>query len=91
MLQNLNGFSDHLYDRNSLGKKGYCFLCPKKSNIKTSREGISTEYLFPMTLQSNKEILMKVLKKQAPKRERFRGKQTNWWCKDCKKFICQDC
>jgi hypothetical protein len=37
-LKTINGYSNHLYDKYSLEKRGFCFFCSKKSNLKHSKK-----------------------------------------------------
>jgi len=90
-LEAISGSIDHLYDLHPLRKKGYCVLCPKKSTLKALKESDSASCPFELTFQLDSEDLVEMRDRKEPKRVQFRGKQTRWWCKECNKFICNDC
>ena len=90
-LEAINGSLDHLYGLNPFGRKGYCCFCPKKSTLQASKEPNLANCLFRPTFRLDQGDLVEISAQQPLKRERFRGKQTKWWCTKCEKFICKDC
>jgi hypothetical protein len=91
-LKNINGsLSDHFYALNPFGKRNYCFFCSKKSSLGPIKEQETTQSLFQTTFKLNQNDLIKVVRSEEPKREQFRGKKTQWWCKNCQKSICKSC
>ena len=80
--------NDHLYDLNPYGKRGFCFLCPKKDNLNIQKRQKSANFLFQKVYEFNQQNLIEIQRDKQSKQERFRGKSTKWWCKECNKFIC---
>ena len=67
----MKDFSNHSYSENPSKKRGYCFFCTKKSNIKPNKEPKSAESLLYLTLELNKEDISEIEEKKRPKQERF--------------------
>jgi hypothetical protein len=92
LLTTINGsILEHLYALNLLGKKGNCFFCPKKSNLGPLKEQEKANSQFGMIFQLNQNDLIQVIKSKEPKKRRFQGVLTRWWCETCQKFICKNC
>ena len=57
-------------------KTGYCYFRPKKATLKDQKEQKLASFLSQRTFQLNQKDLIKVPKKEEPKRMRFQPKQT---------------
>jgi hypothetical protein len=92
ILKDINRFSsNYLYGENPFKKRGYYFLCSKKTILKDSKKQKSDNSLFQRTFQLDQNDLIEVDKREEPKRKRFYLKETKWWCFNYQKFICKDC
>jgi hypothetical protein len=91
-LQAINGLEiTHLCVSHPLKKRGYCFFCLKKDNLKPQKKKELKSSLFQKTFQLNQEDIIEISKEKKSKQRQNRGKRIKWWCKEYKKFICKDC
>ena len=91
-LEAIDGsISDHIYGLNPLGKKSWCYFCPKKGFLEPEKEEESELIQNQRVFRLSQNDLIECQKKGGLKSVRIRGKQTRRWCLDYKKFICQDC
>jgi hypothetical protein len=65
---------DHLYGLNPLEKRSNYFFCPKKVILGAQKKQNSENTLLQETFQLNQPDLVKVVKREEPKRDRSRGK-----------------
>jgi hypothetical protein len=66
----------HSYILDPLGRKRYCYFCPKKTILRPQKEEKSAGFSFQTRFQLNQSDLIEISKRNEPKKERFRGKQT---------------
>ena len=71
-------------------KKGFCSFCTPKSSKSSKKQDLREEN-FSISIfrfDSNRNIKTERLKKS--RRDRKRGKQTFWYCKQCEKHVCKE-
>ena len=68
-MRYINDFSNHQYSENPSKKRGQCFFCTKKGNLKPLKKENSSENSPYLTFLLNKKNQLKTLKEKRAKRE----------------------